>query len=345
MNSTVNLNSFWYIAATSQQLTAKKPLAVTILGVRLVLFRDAVGTAVALEDRCLHRNAKLSQGDVCKGHLVCPYHGWGYDGKGRVQDIPATSPDKKSLGERVLASYPVQEKQGYVYVYLARDQGAPATQPFDIPKYGVKGYHHIRLINEFDNTVTNCAENFVDIPHTVFVHPGIFRVRQNQKFTAKIVRQDGTVVVKYLNESGNLGFFSWFLNPHQREIIHVDRFLMPNITSVEYDMGPQRHFFITSQSIPIGENKTLVYTDLTYNYGIVSRMVAPVVRNQAQTIIDQDKIILRNQGENLQFFGESFQNTSSDLIHVYIESIRHALEQGEDPKNLPYKEKEIEFWI
>jgi phenylpropionate dioxygenase-like ring-hydroxylating dioxygenase large terminal subunit len=340
----MKLKSAWYIACTSHELKAKAPKAATILGVRLALFRNAEGQAAALEDRCLHRMAQLSKGSVCKGQIVCPYHGWAYDGQGKVQDIPATCPSKKSIGERRLRNYPVIEKEGYVYVYLNADE-APEGEPFSIPKFAAKGYHHIRLINEFDNTVTNCVENFVDIPHTVFVHPGIFRVRRNQRFTARIIRDQGRVTVHYQNERENLGIFSWFLNPHKKEIVHRDHFIAPNITSVEYDMGPQRHFFITSQSIPIGERKTLVYTDLTYDYGIWNRLAAPLVRRSAQTIIDQDKVILRNQNENLLIFGEAFQNTSSDLIHVFIESIRHALEKGEDPRLLPYKEKEIEFWV
>jgi phenylpropionate dioxygenase-like ring-hydroxylating dioxygenase large terminal subunit len=340
----MSLYAAWYIACQSKDLGTKEPLPVRLLDLRLAVFRDSEGRTMALEDRCLHRNAQLSKGKVCQGQVVCPYHGWAYDGEGKVQDIPATCPSKKSLGDRRLRSFLTCEQEGYIYIYLDGQQ-TPANKPFSIPQYGAPGYHHIRLINEFENTVTNCVENFVDIPHTVFVHPGIFRVRKNQRFTARVVRDQAGVHVDYQNERANLGIFSRFLNPSQKEIIHRDHFYTPNITSVEYDMGPKRHFFITSQSIPIAERKTLVYTDLTFNYGLWNRLAAPLVRRSAQIIIDQDKVVLAQQNENLIVYGEQFQNTSSDLIHVYIESIRHALERGEDPRLLPPKEKEIEFWI
>src|SRR5687767_3824573 len=73
------LADYWYVACTSAELGSKHPLGRTILGLPLVLFRDQRGSPVALRDRCLHRNARLSEGDVLPGgRLGCPYHGWTY---------------------------------------------------------------------------------------------------------------------------------------------------------------------------------------------------------------------------------------------------------------------------
>ena len=68
----------WQIACKSKVLR-RKPVKVVIGGQPIVLFRDASGTAAALEDRCAHRNAPLSLGRVCNGRLQCAYHGWEYD--------------------------------------------------------------------------------------------------------------------------------------------------------------------------------------------------------------------------------------------------------------------------
>ena len=66
----------WYVACQSKELR-KKPLARTVVGLPLVLFRDAEGRAQALLDRCPHRNAPLSLGRVTnEGRLECAYHGW-----------------------------------------------------------------------------------------------------------------------------------------------------------------------------------------------------------------------------------------------------------------------------
>jgi phenylpropionate dioxygenase-like ring-hydroxylating dioxygenase large terminal subunit len=338
----MNFKDFWYIVAQSKDLRRDNILAARVLGEWLAVFRDEEGKAVALEDRCLHRCAMLSKGTVSAGTLQCAYHGWRYSGEGSVVQVP-------SEGERLkpkhrARSFQVCEIDDYVYARLS-DAGDESIKPFRIPFYKAQGWARVRLKNLFKNTVTNCAENFVDIPHTAFVHPKIFRVTKNEKLTATIERKAGSVTVNYQGERANLGVFSWFLNARGKEIGHTDAFYMPNVTSVDYIFSERRRFIITSQSIPVSDDETLVYTDLTYNYGIWNRLAKPIIRHQAQTIIDQDIEILGNQMETIKKFGARFNNTDSDVIHVFIESIREALERGEDPRRLPEKRVEIEFRV
>jgi hypothetical protein len=66
-----------------------------------------------------------------------------------------------------------------VYVRLATGSDAPAEPPRS-PHWGAPGWGHIRLQNRFDADVTACVENFIDVPHTVFVHPVIFRTARGQ---------------------------------------------------------------------------------------------------------------------------------------------------------------------
>src|SRR5438067_354628 len=73
------LKDYWYVAALSDELPRTRPLARTLFGVNVALFRDERGRAVAVRDRCLHRATALSAGDVVDGKLCCPYHGWSYD--------------------------------------------------------------------------------------------------------------------------------------------------------------------------------------------------------------------------------------------------------------------------
>jgi phenylpropionate dioxygenase-like ring-hydroxylating dioxygenase large terminal subunit len=339
----IDLKDFWYIAAEKNELKKDKPLARTILSEWVVLYRDENGRAVALRDKCLHRGSQLSRGRVQNGQLVCGYHGWHYDGKGQVVKIPSEGPQVQTR-ERCAHRFDIIEQDNYVYVRLNQEKGL-SVLPFRMPSYEQKGYSTIRLQNLFANNVTNCAENFVDIPHTTFVHPNIFRNSKDEKFGAKVLRSEGSVLVQYSNETKNFGFFSWFLNPKGKEIEHTDEFLMPNVTSVHYKFGDGKHFIITSQSVPIEENKTLVYTDLTYNYGIWNLIARPIIKWQAQKIIDQDIEILNNQMKTIKKYGLSFQNSKADIIHSFIESIQFEIEQGRDPRQLPKKEVEIEFWV
>ncbi|MCI0487159.1 MAG: aromatic ring-hydroxylating dioxygenase subunit alpha [Blastocatellia bacterium] len=346
----MNFRDFWYVVAASKDLTKDKPASAQVLGEWLALFRGADSKAVALEDRCLHRCARLSKGTIREGRLQCAYHGWVYDGEGRVVHVPSEGPnnakaaDNKMYSFRRARTFAVCEVDDYVYVRLA-DSPAEELKPFPIPYYKAEGWASIRLKNLFKNNVTNCVENFVDIPHTAFVHPRIFRVTKNEKLTARVERRSGSVVVSYRNERANLGWFSRFLNPGGREITHTDSFHMPNVTSVDYIFGENRRFIITSQSVPLTDCETLVYTDLTYNYGMWNLLARPIIRRQAQTIIDQDVEILGDQMEAIKRYGSRFANTEADVIHVFIESIRAELERGADPRLLPDKTVEIEFWV
>ncbi len=120
---------------------------------------------------------------------------------------------------------------------------------------------------------------------------------------------------------------------------------MPNVSCVEYIFGPKRHFIITSQSIPLEDDETLVYTDLTYNYGIWNKLAAPIVRWQGQAIINQDIDALANQMEVIKKYGSKFANTPADTIHVYVETIQRELERGKDPRKLPEKCVEVSMLV
>jgi len=340
----VSFKNYWYIACESKDLKLNRPLSKTILNEWIVLFRDGNGAAVALKDICPHRNFQLSKGTVTNGCLKCPYHGWTLNNQAEVINIPAEGPYQEIIKSRRGHAYQVLEIDDFVYVKL-EDNPDFQDSPFRMPHFKEAGFKTIRLFNEFQNDVTNCAENFVDVPHTVFVHDKIFRVSKQEKVTAKVTRENGSVVINYLHETDNLGWFSWFLNPSKSEIQHRDHFHVPNITSVDYIFGPKRKFTITSHCIPVSDTVTHVYTDLTYDFGFFNHFAGPIVRYQGQSVIDQDIIVLNNQMKGIKKYGENFQNSSADIIHVMIESIRNEITKGFDPRQLPIKNFDIEFWI
>lgn len=340
----MQFQDFWYIVAASGELRADEALARCVLGQRLVCFRGPDGAPAILPDRCLHRNAPLSLGSVRDGEVTCPYHGWRYASNGRVTKIPSQSP--KADHGHCLIPFDSLEIDGYVYVRLKRSEGF-TNAPWRYAHHGAQGWRHVRFSNRFANTVTNCVENFIDIPHTAFVHTGIFRTTQGQRLAAVVERKDGAVKVVYQNERANLGTWSWFLNPKGEEIRHTDSFFVPNVTCVTYEIG-KHTFIITSQSVPVGTDDggdTLVYTDLTYNFGVFNDIARPFVRHYGQRVIDQDVRILAAQMENITQYGAEFHDTPADVIHRYVESLRAALARGQDPRALPPQSRDIEFFV
>ena len=340
----MKFEDFWYVVALSEQLKPDKVLSRQVLGEWLAIFRDKNGQPIALQDRCTHRNSRLSCGKVLQGHLQCPYHSWVYDENGQVIAIPSEGENFKPRASLKAKQYHTCEEDGFVYVCLAEEINSQFP-PFSMPYYQQKGWHHVRVIHRFNNNVTNCVENFLDIPHTASVHPGIFRKSYRQKIEMTVSRNKGNVIANYRNETSNFGWWTNFLNPNYNKIYHSDRFFMPNITSVEYKFAPHRHLFITSQSIPETQTSTLVYTDATFSYGIWSYLAIPFVWYTAKKIIGQDVKVLQIQQQVISKYGEKFAHTPADTIHVFVESIRNAIASGKDPRQLPEKTADVTFWV
>jgi len=341
----LDLKAFWYVAAESSAVQPARVLARTVLDEPLALFRDASGRPAALEDRCRHRAAPLSRGVVEAGRLRCGYHGWLYAGTGQVVEVPSSS--RRAPDGCAARAFPAIERDGYVYVRLAEDEGVAADSlaPFPIPHLGEPGWGHVRLVHRFRAGVTECAENFVNVPHTAWVHPVLFRSRRDARLRVVVTRRGGTVTADYHGERANLGVAARFLNRHGREIDHRDSFHMPNVTCVEYRFGPLRRFAITSQAVPVARDDTLVYTDLTYDYGPWTRLVHWPLGWLARRIIAQDQAVLAAQTDNLRGRGADFTHTSADLVYTWIAAIRRDLEHGRDPRRAPPETREIDLWV
>lgn len=341
--------SFWYVVAQTPELGPSTVLRRKVLGEWIAIFRGDDGKPAALRDRCMHRNAPLSKGRVQDGQLQCPYHGWVYDKEGTVVAVPAEGDQFTASKRRCAVRYATVEQDGFVYVRLDRD--APADiEPYRMPHWDDPAWKTVRLVNRFRNNVTNCAENFIDIPHTVYVHDKIFRVSRSQRVGATIRRERGSVLVEYGGETSNLGWFSWFLNPKGTPIEHRDNFHMPNVTEVEYVFSDARRLYIISQTVPEEDGECVVYTSLTYNFGAFSRwplseIAGRILGWQGQKVIDQDIDALHDQNEVIAKFGEEFNNTAADAIHVFVESIRDEILAGRDPRALPPKMASVELWV
>src|SRR5690349_3022820 len=79
---------YWYAVERDSAVKPGQVVEIKFWKKSIALFRSQDGTLHALEDRCAHRQLKLSIGEVDGCNLVCAYHGWAYNGEGRVEKIP-----------------------------------------------------------------------------------------------------------------------------------------------------------------------------------------------------------------------------------------------------------------
>ena len=87
----------------------------------------------AIEDRCAHRQVRLSLGEVHGCDLTCPYHGWTYGGDGRLVAIPHETFGRNVSKVRV-ASYPVRVRYGLIWIFPGDPALAEETPMPEIPE-------------------------------------------------------------------------------------------------------------------------------------------------------------------------------------------------------------------
>ena len=109
----------WWIAGFSWELK-DQPVARTLLGKPMVLFRTPDGQVAALQDRCCHKDLPLSCGKVEGRGLRCGYHGLLYSHEGTCVEIPGQ--DKIPAKAKVV-SYPLREKDQILWVWVGDRAG------------------------------------------------------------------------------------------------------------------------------------------------------------------------------------------------------------------------------
>ncbi|MGF1465543.1 MAG: Rieske 2Fe-2S domain-containing protein [Sandaracinaceae bacterium] len=122
----------WYPGAFREELASGGTLATRFWGEPVVLYRGEDGVVHALEDRCAHRQIKLSHGSVEGCDLVCLYHGWTYAPDGRLVGMKHDRFGKR-LPRVAVRSYPVRERYGIVWFFPGDPELAATTPLVEIP--------------------------------------------------------------------------------------------------------------------------------------------------------------------------------------------------------------------
>lgn len=164
------LSRYWHPVALSSEL-GDTPVAARLLDEKLVLWRSPNG-AHAAKDLCIHRGGQLTLGTVREGMIVCPLHGFRYDGTGTCRKIPALAADVPIPPKLRLRSYLCQERYGLVWVCLADE---PAASLPDWPAIE-EGRGNIVIVPPgiWHASAARHVENFNDLCHIPFVHRDTF---------------------------------------------------------------------------------------------------------------------------------------------------------------------------
>jgi phenylpropionate dioxygenase-like ring-hydroxylating dioxygenase large terminal subunit len=155
--------NYWYAVEQSKNLAKGKQFEIKFWGRSIAVFRGQDGRVRAVENRCAHRQLPLTEGAVVDCKLVCPYHGWSYDGDGKAH-IPHDLFGHKEPNLRI-PSVPVRERYGLVFIFPGDPERAktrdipsipelegPTPWPHAIVQFDCHGHHSMLLDNVSDFT-------------------------------------------------------------------------------------------------------------------------------------------------------------------------------------------------
>ena len=162
------LRLYWQPVCLSEELT-ELPKAITIMGEKLVAFRDRGGRVGVLQRQCAHRGASLEFGIVQKTGIRCSYHGWLFDVDGRILETPcepAGSPRKDTVYQ---GAYPAFERSGLVFAYMGPPEKKPKFPEYD--SYSMpQGTRLVAFSNIYPCNWLQVCENIMEHMHAAVLH-------------------------------------------------------------------------------------------------------------------------------------------------------------------------------
>ncbi|ACK71518.1 Pheophorbide a oxygenase [Gloeothece citriformis PCC 7424] len=182
MTPEFNFFQQWYPLSPVEDLDPKRPTPVTLLGLRLVIWKPpSSDTYQVFIDQCPHRLAPLSEGriDPKTGYLMCSYHGWEFDTQGTCQRIPqAEKPEivQEKVQQWCVRVFPTRQENDLLWVWpdensaeLAASTPLPLSPLLDAKK----GFVWSSMVRDLDYDWQTLVENVADPSHVPFSHHGI----------------------------------------------------------------------------------------------------------------------------------------------------------------------------
>lgn len=250
----------WYAAAYSDEV-GREMLSRTLFDEKMVLFRKENNEVVMLHDRCPHKGAPLSMGELKGDTVICPYHGMEFDTKGCCTRIPSQSliPPKAKV-----QSFPCVERYGLIWFWPGDPAKADEAllfqyEYYDHPEW--QAFHGPYTL--FPAAIENILDNLVDPAHTTFVHKNTIGGADASEIPMEVEQSDNCITVgRWIEQSEPVPVMQMYGNfPGLIDRWQYYHIYLPNISVV--DMGGINAGDSRSEENRNSEYRTLSYAALT----------------------------------------------------------------------------------
>lgn len=187
----------WYAIMESKEVK-KKPVGVTRMDEKLVLWRNEANELSCIFDRCCHRGASLSLGCVKDGDIECPFHGFTYNAQGKVTTIPANGKAAEIPARFKVHGYKVKEAYGLIWLWYGEQEAIniPEIPFFEDLK---EGFYYKTFSEVWNVHYTRAIENQLDVVHVPFVHDTTIGKGGKTKVNGPVVKWEDDLMTFYVN--------------------------------------------------------------------------------------------------------------------------------------------------
>ena len=162
----------WFALARAADLAPGDVRPLFVFDEHLVLFRTEDGVAHVTGAFCPHLGAHLGHGGRVEGNaLVCPFHGWRFDGAGACVGVPYARAMPPRAAGACLRSYPVLERNLMIWAWYHPGGIAPLFDLDPVPELDDPDWSAPDCYEwEVATPIQEAGENAVDVAHFVAVH-------------------------------------------------------------------------------------------------------------------------------------------------------------------------------
>ncbi|WGV27951.1 Rieske 2Fe-2S domain-containing protein [Halotia branconii] len=250
-----NWRQCWYPVCFVQDLPKNVPYSFSLYDEPFVLFTNKDGQLICLTDRCSHRAARLSDGQIIDGKIECSYHGWQFGQNGECLHIPQLPADAKIPASACIESFQVVEHQGIIWIWAqaseaGKEELIPTLADLENPIFVSTDY-----MRDLPYDQSYFIENIIDPAHVPISHDGIMGRRDDaQPLEMEVVES---------SNKGIRGRYKYTRTPNA-SWNYLD-FIAPNLITYKINIVQKGwQGGVALYSIPLGKDRCRI---LLRNYG------------------------------------------------------------------------------
>ncbi|TKB46046.1 aromatic ring-hydroxylating dioxygenase subunit alpha [Thalassotalea mangrovi] len=322
------LMNLWYVAEWSDNVK-DKPVKAKLLSQDLVLFRDLEGKVKCLANTCLHRGGSLAGGWVNEKRdcVVCPYHGWQYNGNGKCQKIPSEGDSFEVPKRFKVDSYPVEEKYGMIWVFmgdLPEDKRYPIPP---LPEFDNPDWRGLKTEFTWQAEASRVVENGIDIAHASFVHPVFgYPSTAEDNYIDEVEKHEWwakstNVMYPPQLKGGFLGWRRLLRKDKQETRVHPEWHLPGMVVRIQIDIREGWHIVMFDANTPIDEHTTRTFA-WQFRSFMKSSLFDKGSMKRLTTILEEDAEIV--EASQPYYLPETLSNEVSVKSDKFMSTFRMA---------------------